>query len=399
MADQTADGPAPAKFKDRFEAGDTLRGLAAIAVVGTHAAILVAIARTHTPEVAAAFGDRSSRAIYGAGNIGVGVFFCLSAYLLTRPFMYAFSYGKKAPATEKYFVRRIMRIVPLFWVAAALVTLRHGTNGASLSEIIAFLGFSQVYHPGLFGANIPAWTLDNEMTFYILIPLFAFLFTVTLGRMPRTRQRLLIISAILFAVTALGWLFRGFAVNDYQEQFSPLGNLRQFLPGIGFAAIEVLALQRILGSPRGKPVAYTLFGLGLIAALFCVLISPADLDPRWASMTAGSLFVGAALTYEWTTGLGHKLLTIRWIAWIGERSYGFYLTHGLVIAELNWLGRTGGSTRISWLLVIVVTCAISGIIAHLLHIYIELPGMRLGKDGLAGIRARLRPATAATTTD
>ncbi len=95
----------------RFEAGDPLRGLAALAVVVFHLTI-PAFAGHQAP-----YGPVMSH-VFPVLSLGIYVFFALSAYLLSRPFIAAFHRGEPMPWLSGYLVNRLLRIVPAFWVVA-----------------------------------------------------------------------------------------------------------------------------------------------------------------------------------------------------------------------------------------------------------------------------------------
>src|SRR3954470_15096825 len=80
-------GPATRTSRDRLLAGDGLRALAALTVLGYHAALAVARYRYHGA-YDPAFG-RAAGSVFETLNAGLFVFFALSGYLLARPFAHA----------------------------------------------------------------------------------------------------------------------------------------------------------------------------------------------------------------------------------------------------------------------------------------------------------------------
>ena len=110
-------------------------------------------------------------------EIGVAVFFLISGFLLYRPFVAAHLSGRPSPDVRTYLKRRLLRIVPAYWVAlffAAYVfhTVTMPINNAK--AVIVYFGFLQIYssHYILHGINA-AWTLCVEMSFYLFLPLYA----------------------------------------------------------------------------------------------------------------------------------------------------------------------------------------------------------------------------------
>ena len=49
-------------------------------------------------------------------EVGVAIFFCISGFLLYRPFVVAHHRAQAMPAVGAYAWRRFLRIVPAYWV-------------------------------------------------------------------------------------------------------------------------------------------------------------------------------------------------------------------------------------------------------------------------------------------
>src|SRR5213592_3870613 len=91
----------------RFPHIDSLRAIAAIAVLGTHAAIFAGADGPHTTS-----GHYAERL-----EVGVAIFFVISGFLLYRPFAAARATAAQPPHTGPYAWRRALRIVPAYWLA------------------------------------------------------------------------------------------------------------------------------------------------------------------------------------------------------------------------------------------------------------------------------------------
>src|SRR5580704_8462249 len=142
----------------RFPAFDGLRAFAAIAVVGVHTAF------------SSGFSKRSGFAIYTARlEIGVSVFFVISGFLLYRPFVAAHLEGRAAPETLKFWLRRLFRIVPAYWLAVTIIVfvLHDAVIPSGFRGALVHYSFLQIYFPSqiFFGVG-PAWSLCTEMSFY-----------------------------------------------------------------------------------------------------------------------------------------------------------------------------------------------------------------------------------------
>src|SRR5688572_16339952 len=90
----------------RYGAVEGLRAAAALLVVLTHVAYW-------TGYVNAGFlGGLASR-----GDLGVAVFFVLSGFLLSRPWLEAAFRGDPAPDARRYAVHRAARLLPGYYLA------------------------------------------------------------------------------------------------------------------------------------------------------------------------------------------------------------------------------------------------------------------------------------------
>ena len=81
----------------------------------------------------------------------------------------------QSPAVRDFARRRLLRIVPAYWFALAVVVVFFEV-GVTPDNWWIFPAFGQIYQQKTFDLGIsPAWTLCVEMTFYALLPIYAFL--------------------------------------------------------------------------------------------------------------------------------------------------------------------------------------------------------------------------------
>lgn len=152
-----------------FPLFDGLRGLAATAVFMVHAAYQFAVTRPEEHEW-------YRFAIHG--DVAVPIFFAISGFLLYRPFVAGRVRGKPIRFGQ-YAWRRVLRIVPGYWVALALLTLYFQfPEVQSVPEYLWFMFFLQLYDPDTaLKAVGQAWTLNIEVTYYMFLPLWVWLMT------------------------------------------------------------------------------------------------------------------------------------------------------------------------------------------------------------------------------
>jgi peptidoglycan/LPS O-acetylase OafA/YrhL len=146
--------------RPRFPALDGLRALAALSVLAFH------VEQNGHGNLGVA------KTVVGHLNSGVVVFFLLSGFVLYRPFVSATRDGRAVPL-RGYFIRRFMRIVPAYWLALLVLSIWPGLPGFGHSWP-ALMSFLQVYSPHWQGDGlVVAWSLCTEVTFYLALPIYA----------------------------------------------------------------------------------------------------------------------------------------------------------------------------------------------------------------------------------
>ncbi len=180
---------------------DILRALAALMVLFFHA-YLLGVREINLPAEGAILSmrwlaDVSSRFL----STGVWLFFGLSGYLISKPFIDKLINGEQLPPLVPYAIRRAARIYPLYWVTvtATIIILRLGPDDGA--------GYFP-FHYGLVHNVIPkrqtavlgvAWTLTLEVLFYLLVPIAA----IVVARVCRGRP---VRPSTLATLVGLTWL-------------------------------------------------------------------------------------------------------------------------------------------------------------------------------------------------
>ncbi len=158
----------------RFPCFDGLRALAALSVVGVHTAFVSGLT------------GRSWLGHYTARlEIGVSVFFVISGFLLYRPFAVAHLGGRPANAIWTFWARRLRRIIPAYWLAFLAITYVFGVGTVRHDwwSPLVYLGFAQIYLPHYVLTGVTqAWSLCTEMSFYLMLPLWAALVARVAGK-------------------------------------------------------------------------------------------------------------------------------------------------------------------------------------------------------------------------
>jgi peptidoglycan/LPS O-acetylase OafA/YrhL len=313
---------------------ESLRGLAILLVFSYHADEILAGGHGYLT------GSLISplRAFVTAGHSGVTLFFVLSAFLLSRPFL-AEARGGTRVRLRDFYARRSLRILPAYAAAILLsVALRSGTPGIALDglEALFFLNsFSGLVEP-LFPYSAVWWSLATEVQFYLVLPLLGVFVHSALGR--RAGALFLLTYGCLYFGVVLGPL-RGDDPAAHQTlMLSAFGRGPAFLAGIGAAWLyqrfgsrvqRACAASRWIERGAGDAlVLAVLLGLGLLFREVTRLgFFPAEHGWHVWHVAESGLWAAVTLLVSLVPFRLRPLFTNRALAAIGVVSYSFFLWH------------------------------------------------------------------------
>lgn len=358
----------------RLAGVDGLRAVAAILVVVYH--VSVDAGRTGNGNGFVGYGALAP--VLSELKSGVTIFFVISGLVLYLPFARALVNGSALPDWRVYTRRRIVRIVPAYWLALLIVgVLLPGsqTFGASTWRL---LSFAQIYHPDTFYSGLGvAWSLDVEVGFYIALPILA----AAVARLLRDRQGVRAVRGQVAVVAALGsaafagrvWLSHGSLVAPVHSALQGTATLPPmmfgwFVPGM---ILAVLIAGREAGASLPRPLAIlsrrpaVSFALGMCAFAAAILTQRGDmLLTLYSPITQLLLGLGAtllilpvALRSERTESRPLALLDSRPMVALGTVSFGIYLWHQPLLFLLR-----GSALKPSPVLSLPATLALSVLI-------------------------------------
>jgi exopolysaccharide production protein ExoZ len=282
-----------------------LRALAVILVILFHAAI----------RLSGEFSADISQFLRFGGS-GVDLFFVISGFI-----MWTIADGRPT-APGPFMMRRITRIVPIYWIATlawcgfAFVALSwlELTPEHILKSLFFVPHFSASLPEDIFPVLVPGWTLTYEMFFYVI---FALCLTLPSSR------RLIALCASLVALVVLGAIVEPTSAIGITYT-NPL--LLEFLAGVLIGYLW----KRDRG-PRGA------------LALGCVALGVGGLVHSGLAGTgegaARVLYWGvpATLIVLGTLGVRAFERSNAPLALVGDASYSIYLTHIFVLTCLDAL--------------------------------------------------------------
>jgi peptidoglycan/LPS O-acetylase OafA/YrhL len=371
----------------RFPLFDSLRAIAALSVLLFHG-MYGAVALSDPGSWVARFAAHL--------NVGVYIFFVISGFLLYRPFAAARLAGRPAPHAGAYAWRRFLRIVPAYWVAlTAVVVVLNVPDVFTATGIPLFYGFAQVYSPSHALSGIgQAWSLDVELTFYLLLPVWA----AALARLAAPGRRGVRTELVALAgLAAAGLAFQAWALGRGYP-FAP-GQQWRFLVlpdfldcfALGMALAVVSAAWE--GTPPFLRPLERFPSLAWLAAgaLFWVLAVWSWPDTDSHSRVSDVQYFAASRLYalialclvlpavfgDRDRGWVRALLRNRVLLYLGLVSYGIFLYHLAVFVQfLDWHGHLP-TERPALVLWVAAGLAASVALASASYYLVERPALRL----------------------
>lgn len=207
---------------------DGLRGLAVLMVVLSHASQHLGPGSFHHDLAAS---------IASAGDRGVQLFFILSAFTLFSSSLVRFK--KDTHPTRNFYIRRIFRILPFWWIIVAFWALYYHPHFYQIVPSILFI-FGFLRFDGNLEIVPGGWTLFVEETFYILLP-------VLFSKINNLWRSL----GLLLALWLVGdiWLTQGPKVSGLNQNgfvfFAPFSHWFAFALGIvGYFVVRHEVFQK-----------------------------------------------------------------------------------------------------------------------------------------------------------
>ncbi|MDE3245390.1 MAG: acyltransferase [Acidobacteriota bacterium] len=339
----------------RIYALDILRGLMALAVVVYHTSLWTEL---FTP------AGSATTMLAKLGIYGVQGFFVISG------FCFFHLYGAtvfEGPALKTFFLKRWMRLAPLFFLVVGLNLLFHQKAGPDPStrmlaeNLTLSFGF---FHPN-HALAVGGWSIGVEAVFYVALPSLIF-FT-------RRHKGFLYLFAALLVWASLPWSLHRVPEAEPWNRFHAYVQVANhaFLFLLG----GVLAHLRSRTAFRLRPLTFTLCLLLLGAITFSLhrgFYDHFDIMAGAARYQFSALCVAvvgcfAFMDMQESPGI-HPLVVL------GDLSYGTYLLHPLAHALLLWagVGRQGWPMFSQGLLLTLV-------FAYGSHRFIEKPAMALAR--------------------
>ncbi len=317
-------------LEGRSKTLDGVRGLAVLMVLASHTHFLW---------------------LWGQGAYGVWLFFALSGYLLSQPFLDR--PGVTPQRYGRFLARRLLRIMPAFW--ATLLLFHLPIMGYGLEDTLL--------NASLIKMSLHFWSIKQEILLYLVLP-------PLVSCVAFFGQRYLTFAALL---TVIGLTF--YARVD-ENVILLDGNLplyaAPFMMGLAAAAVVRSAVFERLKQCSAAQAAGDIFAVVFLLSIFAtapwiydVLLSPlfgkaGPTSWAWTHYWGHSLACGALVTAALLDGkLVRAIFGNAFMRMVGILGYSIYLVHMSLMTALAHAGLPAGAPLFAGTLALSIVCAMA----------------------------------------
>ena len=353
----------------RYAYIDALRGYAVLGVISVHTS-------QNVPNLQSPLSDLAA-----SGRFGVQLFFVASALTLML------SWHARSDGALPFYIRRLFRIAPMFWLAIPLYYAIYGLgprywapDGVTWQDIAATATFLHGWHPRSINSVVPGgWSIAVEMTFYAVFPFLAYWlqsWTRVIGA--------LVVSIIFARIAGVSVQHALPALTPDQPEyliqaFAGLWFFNQ-LPVFLIGFVTFFALRDIR-------LPQALVRAGLLLSMTAILLLPFLRIPAPANVQYSLCF--GVFAFSLGRGAGRYLVN-RPIRKLGKISFSAYLWQFAVLFALNdtpqWMGGwkealgldASANSSVVFFVMLSIVVSITAVLSAITYRFIEQPMIAVG---------------------
>lgn len=273
----------------------------------------------------------------------VSMFFVISGFLLALPYVKSILDDSRSPLPARSFlIRRLARILPIYYaVVITMWGLSNPVFPGDWQDLLEHVTFTHVFDSTrIFYTDGPAWSLGDEVQFYLLLAVLGTLGQHWLRRLASRTARIGWMLAAIGALIAISLGYKAMellvwhaSVTDYAVWFGPVARLDLFAAGL---ALAVATGSGLLLHRRVHRIGVAALGCAVILWGYTHRPLPDTPDPFTQPVVA----LGCALAFA--AIVMSSAPAPRWLRWrplvlVGLFSYSMYLWHEPMLRMLDSL--------------------------------------------------------------
>lgn len=312
--------------------------------------------------------------IFYEGFLGVSFFFILSGFILA--YNYRAKFAAVAISKKVFYVSRLARIYPMHFVTMLIALVLSLVSSADSLQYLpqnifliqSFFSDQNIF----FSLNSPSWSISNEMFFYLLFP-----FTILLS----TNKKIFLLSIFSLLIFILNIKLNE-DIKHYWLYISPIIRFSDFL--LGMLLFDIFEKVKKIYAEKESPLFFE-FSAILLFIVFFISHEAIDLGYRysiyyWVPMSLIILVFSLSSVLNKRKSIS-SVLSNKYLVWLGEISFCFYLIHFMSIQVINYI-RVKLMLNMDLLLLSLVIFLLTLIASAVAYKYIEKPLNRKVKEYL-----------------
>ncbi|PWK26181.1 peptidoglycan/LPS O-acetylase OafA/YrhL [Arcicella aurantiaca] len=339
---------------NRLKSLDILRGLTAFAIMFYHFSIWTNKGEAHTAD---SFLGR-------IGLYGVSIFFVLSGLTMYLVYHHKMQDSK---AIKSFFIKRIFRIYPLYWLAclgSIFFLETPATNMDILWNITGLFAFINTK-----SLTTGGWSIGNELVFYAFFPLLIWL----------SKDRKHFFLTVIWSVS-IGIFFAFSLLNNTSSMTAqwltytnPFNQLFFFVAGISLGKMS----DSTLFFKQHKTLNFIILFLMISLFVFYPTVGQQTNLISGINRIVFSVLSIAICYFIFTSEVELPIIIEKPLTTLGEISYGVYLIHPIIFLELRQF--LANYIEIPPQTFFVIALFVTVFISFLIYSWLEKPLIRLGK--------------------
>jgi len=337
-----------------------LRGIAALIVVMYHCRFLLNGVYDQ-PEI--------GNILFSKGSLGVDIFFMISGFIIAAS-------TEKKQTIKTFALRRIFRVIPVYWVClAAVVLIMHNFPSGQVLRSMLLINLDYGKSAPTFGYSVifTAWTLSYEIVFY-----FMFMISMFISHKHRVMVCSFLVASLMVSFQYFNY-GKLFLISEYdgtgcglQYYFmstlsSPL--MLEFIFGMVLYSIYKANKEHL-------KINISIFNTLLIVSAAYVFMDYSGIERHgFEGMGVYAAIIFSSFLLCRIEGEPKSKVMM----WLGDVSYSLYLSHAVLLTLLPMLKFRYGYDLNNGVLTFLAITSLSLLIAEFLHRYIEIPLINIGR--------------------